>query len=160
MRPALVIDANAVPVERQPPPADRLPTLTEVVSLGHQAGRGPQDVVDLPLSDAPDSGATPQVEASGVPVLDAGLSAASLLASALPGVAFESDTQAITQRVLAELGPRIDAMFEARLREALAPALAFAADGLIRRARDELTLVMRDVVQEAVARSLRPDHTD
>ena len=160
MRPAVVIDVNAAPVERQPPPADRLPTLTEVVSLGNQAVRGPLGVVDMPPPDAPDSGVAPQVEAPGVTVLDAGLSAASLLASALPGSAFETDAQAITQRVLAELGPRIDAILEARLREALAPALAQAADGLIRHARDELTRVMRDVVQEAVARSLRIDTTD
>lgn len=159
MQPAVVIDANVAPVERLPPPADRLPTLTEVVSLGDQAGTGPLEVVDLP-PNAPDSGMAPQFEAPGVNLLDADLSAASLLASALPGAAFESDAQAITRGVLAELGPRIDAIFEARLREALAPALARAADGLIRHARDELTLVMRDLVQEAVARSLKPEDTD
>lgn len=58
----------------------------------------------------------------------------------------------VTQ-LLAELAPRIDALFETRLREALAPALARAAEGLIRDARQELAATLREMVQEAVARS-------
>jgi hypothetical protein len=87
-------------------------------------------------------------------VLDHGLSAESLLASALPGGS-AVDAHALVQRVLAELGPRVDTLLEARLREALAPALARAADGLIRQARDELSLALRDLVVDAVDRTLR-----
>jgi alkylhydroperoxidase family enzyme len=57
--------------------------------------------------------------------------------------------------VLRELQPRLDEMLETRLREALAPALARAADGLIRDARGELAPALRDLVQAAVARALQ-----
>ena len=56
-----------------------------------------------------------------------------------------------------ELQPRVDWMLEARLREVLAPALARAADMLIRDAGQELSGTLRDVVREAVARALRSD---
>lgn len=65
------------------------------------------------------------------------------------------DAQALIEQVLAELAPRIDRLFEARLREALAPALARAADGLIRDTRAELSATLHDLVQEAVARVLQ-----
>ena len=56
--------------------------------------------------------------------------------------------------VLFELEQRIDSLFESRLREALAPALARAADGLIREARLELSAALRDLVDDAVTRAL------
>jgi hypothetical protein len=56
--------------------------------------------------------------------------------------------------VLFELEQRIDSLLEARLRDALAPALARAADGLIREARDELAKALRGLVDEAVNRAL------
>jgi hypothetical protein len=65
------------------------------------------------------------------------------------------DTQALVTQVLAELAPRIDMLFESRLREALAPALARAADGLIRDTRGDLSGTLRELVEEAVVRALQ-----
>ena len=65
------------------------------------------------------------------------------------------DRNALIEQVLAELVPRIDGLLEMRLREALAPALARAADGLIRDARTELSSTLQDLVREAVARVLQ-----
>ncbi|MDE2367586.1 MAG: hypothetical protein KGN16_01340 [Burkholderiales bacterium] len=62
---------------------------------------------------------------------------------------------ALVAQVLAELQPRIELLFEARLREAVAPALARAADGLIRDTRDELTATLHALVDEAVQLALR-----
>ena len=56
--------------------------------------------------------------------------------------------------VLFELEQRINSHFESRLREALAPALARVADGLIREARQELSAALRDLVEDAVTRAL------
>jgi len=64
------------------------------------------------------------------------------------------DARTIEDEVMAELSQRIDLMFEYRLREALAPTLARAADLLIREAREEVALTLRDVVSRAVARQL------
>ena len=60
----------------------------------------------------------------------------------------------LSAEVLFELEQRIDSLFESRLREALAPALARAADGLIREARVELSAALRDLVEDAVTRAL------
>lgn len=62
------------------------------------------------------------------------------------------DSDELIARVIAELVPRVDAALEARLRDALAPALARAADGLIRDARKEMAAALRDLVAEAVSR--------
>lgn len=64
------------------------------------------------------------------------------------------DARAIEDEVMAELAQRIDLMFEYRVREALAPTLARAADLLIREAREEVALTLRDVVSRAVAQQL------
>lgn len=60
----------------------------------------------------------------------------------------------LSAEVLFELEQRVDSLFESRLREALAPALARAADGLIREARQELSAALRDLVDDAVTRAL------
>jgi hypothetical protein len=65
------------------------------------------------------------------------------------------DEDQITLEVLAALEQRLDGLFEARLREALAPALARAADGLIRDLRPELTQALHDLVHDAVTRALQ-----
>jgi hypothetical protein len=65
------------------------------------------------------------------------------------------DVEAVVGQVLSELMPRIDMLLESRLREALAPALARAADGLIRDTRLNLAVAVRDLVQEAVDRALQ-----
>lgn len=64
------------------------------------------------------------------------------------------DAGAIEDEVMAELAQRIDLMFEYRLRETLAPTLARAADLLIREAREEVALTLRDVVSRAVAQQV------
>lgn len=64
------------------------------------------------------------------------------------------DARAIEDEVMAELAQRIDLMFEYRLRETLAPTLARAADLLIREAREEVALTLRDVVSRAVAQQV------
>lgn len=61
---------------------------------------------------------------------------------------------ALQARVLAHLQRQIEAGFESRLREALAPALARAADALIRDLRDELALALQAQVARAVAHEL------
>ncbi|MBK6470125.1 MAG: hypothetical protein IPF94_05140 [Betaproteobacteria bacterium] len=65
------------------------------------------------------------------------------------------DVEAVVGQVLSALMPRIDMLLESRLREALAPALARAADGLIRDTRSHLAVAVRDLVQEAVDRALQ-----
>lgn len=65
------------------------------------------------------------------------------------------DAAALVQQVLAELTPRIDALFEARLRGALAPAVARAVGGLLVDSRQALGASLRQLVEEAVARSLQ-----
>ena len=118
--------------ELPPRSVDRMPTLTEVVEL--QLPSGTQELIAEPLHDA-------------VPV--------PAEARALPASALPVDTQGLVNEVLAELQPRIDLVFESRLREALAPALARAADGLIREARSELGGALHDVVEDAVKRALQ-----
>ena len=73
---------------------------------------------------------------------------------AAPPMEASLDAHAIEEEVLAELAQRIDLMFEYRLREALAPTLARAADLLIREAREEVALTLRDVVSRAVAQQI------
>ena len=60
----------------------------------------------------------------------------------------------MSAEVLFELEQRIGSVLEARLREALAPALARVADGLIREARQELAQTLRELVDESVTRAL------
>lgn len=74
-------------------------------------------------------------------------------ATAQPPAAAGPD-ESLSAEVLFELDSRIQAQFEKRLREALAPALARAADGLIRDARLELSGALRDLVEEAVTRAI------
>ena len=59
----------------------------------------------------------------------------------------------LSAEVLFELEQRIDSLFEPRLREALAPALARASNGLIRVARLELLAALRDLMEDTVTRA-------
>ena len=56
--------------------------------------------------------------------------------------------------MLADLQRQLDLMLDVRLREALAPVLARAADALIRDARKELTAALREAVARSVAQEL------
>lgn len=126
------------------PPAG-IPTLTEVVHWPVQAPIGPvsqAEPVDLAAPVAP-----PSPPAAAVP---AAMAAPAPFPAAVPQVS-QAD---LTQRVLADLQRQIDLMLEVRLREALAPVLARAADALIRDARKELTAALRDAVDRSVAQEL------
>lgn len=74
-------------------------------------------------------------------------------ASAGPTPVALTETQ-LTHQILADVQRQIDLMLEYRLREALAPVLARAADTLVRDARSELASNLRDVVARAVAQEL------
>lgn len=169
------------------PPADRLPTLTEVVEFAGEPWMGPPAV--LRSGPAPDDlfapascPVAPEAEAGGAWFAEASPMSVALVelasrppqadpqqdslphpapAAILDGCPQPSlshavlDEEQLAERVLAEVQDRLDALFESRMREALAPALARAADGLIRDLRPELTLALRDLVHDAVARALR-----
>ncbi|MBC7730481.1 MAG: hypothetical protein H7306_01095 [Bacteriovorax sp.] len=70
-----------------------------------------------------------------------------------PPIVLPSEEQ-VVERVLADLQRQVDLMLEYRLREALTPLLARAADSVIRDARGELASTLRDVVARAVAQEL------
>lgn len=60
----------------------------------------------------------------------------------------------LVQRVLADLQRQTDLMLDYRLREVLTPLLARATDNLIREARGELAVTLRDMVARAVAQEM------
>ena len=105
---------------RQP---KRVPTLTEVIS-------------NLPAADAP----PPALPTRN----DADVASDPLLAIAL------MEESRIAERVIERLQPRIDVLFEHRLRESLAPALARLYAALAEEARKELARVLREAVEQAV----------
>lgn len=122
--------------DERPPSVDRVPTLTEVVDFGPVAV--PEDLragTDTP----PPAVAVPPV-------------------APLPSVA--PDPEQLVTQVLSELSPRIEMLLESRLREALAPALARAAEALIRESRDGLNRTLRELVEEAVTRALQRRDVD
>ncbi len=61
---------------------------------------------------------------------------------------------ALAAQLLGSIQERIDTMFQARLREAIAPVLARAVDGLLRELGPELALALRDTAERAVAQEL------
>lgn len=105
----------------EPKQPKRVPTLTEVIS-------------DLP---APAPMAAPPLPPRG----DAEVASEPLLAAALVQEA------RIAERVIARLQPRLEALFEHRLREALARLHAALAD----EARKEMSRALREAVQQAVS---------
>lgn len=120
---------QAVNEDSPPHSADRMPTLTEVLELDSPSGA---------------EGARVSAHDEGAPVLADTTPLEPML-----------DTQSLVSEVLAELQPRIDMLFDSRLREALAPALARAAEGLIREARSELGSALHELVDDAVKRALQ-----
>ncbi len=117
-----------LPTESPPAGPDRLPTLTEIVDL-----RPPM--------------AEPTVPANA------------LVPDAAPGDAAVTtptiDVEVLIDRVLAELWPRVETLLEPRLRDILAPALARAADVLMRDTREGLAVTLRELVSDAVEQALR-----
>jgi hypothetical protein len=117
-----------------------LPTLTEVIEVGPP--------------ETPVATATPPVEAPGIPRPavgaepgDAGAPAPALAEPAI-------DEERLVGNVLLELQRHADLMLEYHLREAIDPALARLADGLVRDLREELAATLRDVVARAVSQEL------
>lgn len=64
------------------------------------------------------------------------------------------DESALAAELLEQIRQRIDLMFQARLREAIAPALARAVDGLLRELGPELAQALRETAERAVAQEL------
>ena len=110
----------------RPSPPQRVPTLTEVVEF------------DLPPLAQPAPAAEPAM--------------APAMACATAGVM--ATEEALQARILDILQRQIEAGFESKLRETLAPALARAADALIRDLRGELALALQAQVARAVAQEL------
>ncbi len=106
----------------------RLPVLTEVVELPPDAAAAPR----------PEPAAAPAVEPA--PVLESWVLPPSAAAGAI-------DAEALVQ-------PRLDAWFEARVRDALAPALERVLAGAAAEARGALAASLRALVADAVAQAL------
>lgn len=60
----------------------------------------------------------------------------------------------LVRRVVGNLQLQLDAIFEGQMQDLMAPALARAADGLIRELRGELGVGLRSLVERAVAQEL------
>ena len=113
------------------PPSQGVPTLTEVV--------------DWPGLQRPSDAIHPAA---------APADAHTIAHPVAPTVIAQPSEEQLVQRVLADLQRQIDLMLEYRLREALTPLLARAADSVIRDARGELASTLRDVVARAVAQEM------
>lgn len=71
-----------------------------------------------------------------------------------PALVAPIDEDQLVQRVLLEIQRHVDLMIEFRLREALAPVLARAAQRIVDEGRAELSTTLRDVVGRAVAQEV------
>ena len=116
-------------------PRQGVPTLTEVVAW--------PDVV-------------PTVSAAHHAAVDeaALVESASGFEACAASMAVLPSEEQMVQCVLTDLQRQIDLILEYRLREALTPVLARAADGIIRDARGELASTLRDIVARAVAQEV------
>ena len=106
------------------------------------------EVIELP------AGARTSGPPRPAPVADALAPAIESVVQAPPVEQPGFDEEWLVQRVLADLQRHADPMLEARLREALAPALARLSDALVSEAREELHVALRDVVARAVSQEL------
>lgn len=185
--------------EDRPPPADRLPTLTEVVELqpvsppSSMASADPEEVregeaatvpgaeaeapapadtlADAPVeprpADAADASVPPssafpaeESQAEPRPSADEEPACPEPVPAAPGGLVQEPaapavDLDLLAARVLQDISPRVEMLLQARLREALAPALARAAEQFMREARDPVALALNDLVHDAVARAVQ-----
>lgn len=116
----------------EPPPPQRVPTLTEVVR-------------DVPVADSVPAEAPLRVESDLAP---AGLLASTLVQEAR-----------IAEQVLVRLQPQIDVLFEHRLRDAMAPALTRLTTALADETRRQLAAVLREMVSRAVAEEVARHRT-
>jgi hypothetical protein len=121
----------------------RVPTLTEVVDLEPTS----EVATRAHLAGATSSPSTSEVK-SAPP--GGGRDALQTSAATVP----PSAADALVQRVLLDVQRQTDQLLEFRLREAMAPHLAQAAEALVRDLRAELSTTLRDVVARAVAQEL------
>lgn len=138
---------------RPMPPPDRLipelrealPVLTEVLVEDTGSGRSAPPI-DPPMLNTPvvDAGvaASPQV----LPQLD--------LRDPLEGAMQAGDEERVAREVLSSLQGQVDRLFEFRVRNALEPMLQNLVSEVVRQARDELAVVMVDVVRRAISQEL------
>ncbi len=140
-----------------PWPAEAAPE-SEGLPVVEEVGSAPQAEPD----PAPDVGELPPIlvwDGVDAPTTDVPFAVAPIEAGPAAPAATEMapaiDTAAIVALALAELQPRLDMLLESRLREALAPALARAAEGLIREARGELASALNELLNDAVRRALQ-----
>ena len=141
-------------MDERPPSGDRVPTLTEVIELGAPLPMAATPEAPLAVKPAENPADLPEARFEPLATPDLSGLAVTPLEAALPDAAPPPTAQALAHEVLSLLAPRIEQMFESRLREALAPSLAQAADGLIRDSRSALTQTLQAMVEEAVARAL------
>jgi hypothetical protein len=121
------------------PPADRVPTLTEVVRIGGDQPPVPASA-SIPTLSVPYA---PSAEADVVPA-----------GTAPPPITSVLTEEQLVARVLADIQRQVDLMLEYRLREILTPILTRATDAVIRETRAELASTLRDVVARAVTQEL------
>lgn len=107
----------------EPKQPKRVPTLTEVI-------------IDLPADQTAAPAAQPRSDAQVAP-------------EKLMAEAMMQETR-IVSKVIERLQPRIDVLFEHRLRETLAPALTRLYAALADEARKELSRAVREAVEQAV----------
>ena len=119
-------------------PPERVPTLTEVV--------------DWPKAPAP--GEAPLATAAESPPADA-----DMVGAPLPSPPLHLAEEQLILGVLTQVQRQVELMLDYRLREALTPLLARAADNIVREARTELAATLHDVVARAVAQELARHRT-
>lgn len=107
-----------------------LPVLTEVIE-------------DNSVLDASKPQMTPQVDVAKV-----------LAKDPLDATLHAMDEERITRDVLFHLQGQVDRMFEFRLKSTLEPLLQGLVTDMVRQAREELAVVMTDVVKRAVSQEL------
>ncbi len=110
----------------KPVPPGQVPTLTEVVEF----------------------------EATEPAALDVVVSEGRLPVGASVPQAGTLEMQTLVERVLADVQRQLDQTLDYRLREALTPVLVRLADGVVREARQQLSITMKDAVAKAVAQEV------
>jgi hypothetical protein len=135
-------------------PQRLVPTLTEVIDV--PAARAPRWGADAPAGGGVAAPVRPQP--AWTPPVVAPAAAASKPAAAEVGEAppvaetteWPSEDE-LVRRVVEGLKVQLDTLFDGQMQEVMAPALARAADGLIRELRGELDAGLRGLVERAVA---------
>jgi hypothetical protein len=108
---------------------DQVPTLTEVVEWSGVEARGTSAVPGTVL-----------VSSARLP--------------GLQPVSLEQQVTELSANLLFELESKVSLALESRLREALAPVMARAAQAMVQEAQMELAALMRELVEEAVTQAI------